>query len=347
MRVTKSRGGSMANKVQDVRDEDEVQPAAVAARPSRIAHLPFPLFSAPMGIGGLGLAWREATAYFGVSSFPGEALLYVAALVWGLLTLLHIWREIRHPKALFTDLSHPARAAFAGAFTIGLMIVSAMLFPIQPVASYWTWVVAVLLHLFVALWTVRGLFLTPRNDPMSLMPPTLIPLVGVLLAPVFGVRLGVVTPSWFLFGIGIVFWLTVQPLLFQRIAAGPAFPEKLKPTLVIFLAPPSVGFLSLVALEGKVDWPALALFGYAAFLAVVFLTILPRFLRAPFALSWWSYTFPAAAFTVALFTLVRAYPFPFADWLLWAQLSLASLLVLVVVLATLLGLANGKLFVSD
>ncbi len=77
---------------------------------------------------------------------------------------------------------------------------------------------AVLLHLFVALWTVRGLFLTPRNDPMSLMPPTLIPLVGVLLAPVFGVRLGVITPSWFLFGIGIVFWLTVQPLLFQRIA---------------------------------------------------------------------------------------------------------------------------------
>ena len=29
----------------------------------------------------------------------------------------------------------------------------------------------------------------------------------------------------------MIFWLTVQPLLFQRIAAGPAFPEKLKPTL--------------------------------------------------------------------------------------------------------------------
>ena len=105
--------------------------------------------------------------------------------------------------------------------------------------------------------------------------------------------------------------------------------------------------VSLVALEGKVDWPALALFGYAAFLAIEFLTILPRFQKAPLALSWWSYTFPAAAFTVALFTLVRAYPFPFADWLLWAQLTIASLLVLVVMLATLLGLANGKLFVSD
>ena len=39
--------------------------------------------------------------------------------------------------------------------------------------------------------------------------------------------------------------------------------------------------------------------------------------RAPLALSWWSYTFPAAVFTVALFTFVRAYPFPYADWLGW------------------------------
>lgn len=328
-------------------DRDAAEPVAAPARPSRIAHLPFPLFSAPMGIGGLGLAWREATAHFGVPAFPGEALLSVAALIWVLLTLLHIWREIRHPRALFADLAHPARAAFAGAFTIGLMMISAMLIPTQPGAAFWAWTVAVSLHLLVALFTVRGLMLTPRHDPMSLMPPTLIPLVGMLLAPVFGVRLGLVMPSWLLFGIGMIFWLTVQPLLFQRIAAGPVFPEKLKPTLVIFLAPPSVAFLSLVALEGKVDWPALALFGYASFLAVVFLTILPRFLRAPLALSWWSYTFPAAAFTVALFTLVRAYPFPFADWLLWAQLAITSLLVLVVVLATLLGLANGKLLVSD
>ena len=159
-------------------DRDEAEPTAAPARPTRIAHLPFPLFSAPMGIGGLGLAWREATAYFGVSAFPGEALLSVAALVWALLTLLHIWREIRHPRALFADLAHPARAAFAGAFTIGLMMVSAMLIPTQPAAAFWSWMVAVTLHLLVALLTLRGLMLTPRHDPMSLMPPTLIPLVA-------------------------------------------------------------------------------------------------------------------------------------------------------------------------
>lgn len=331
------------------RDPDDEMPAAAPTPPrrSRIAHLPFSLYSAPMGIGGLGLAWREATAHFGVLAFPGEALLAVAALVWALLTLFHIWREIRHPSALLNDLSQPARAAFAGAFTIGLMINSAMLIPTLPLVAYWVWVAAALLHILIALWTLRGLFLTPRNDPMSLMPPTLIPLTGMLLAPVFGVRLGMVMPSWFMFGIGLVSWLMVQPLLFQRVAGGPALPEKLRPTMVMFLAPPSVAFLALVALEGKVDWPALALFGYAAFLAAVFITILPRFLRTPFALSWWSYIFPGAMFTVSLFTLVRAYPFPFADWLLWAQLAILSLLGLVVVLATLLSLANGKLFVSD
>jgi tellurite resistance protein len=40
-----------------------------------LAHLPLARFSAPMGVGGLGLAWREAGRGLGAPALVGEGLL--------------------------------------------------------------------------------------------------------------------------------------------------------------------------------------------------------------------------------------------------------------------------------
>ena len=88
-----------------------------------LVHLPLALFAAPMGIGGLGLAWRAAGDVLGVPTFIGEVLLLLAGLVWLVVTGLQILRATCHPEALAGDLRHPIRSAFAGALTIGLMLV--------------------------------------------------------------------------------------------------------------------------------------------------------------------------------------------------------------------------------
>lgn len=43
-------------------------------------HLPLPLFAAPMGVGGLGLAWREAGHVLGAPALAGKALLLARLL---------------------------------------------------------------------------------------------------------------------------------------------------------------------------------------------------------------------------------------------------------------------------
>jgi hypothetical protein len=84
-------------------------------------------------------------------------------------------------------------------------------------------------------------------------------------------------------------------------------PVRLTPTLFIFLAPPSVGFVSYTALTGQLDAAligqldaaARVLYYTALFLTLLLATNAARFLEVPFYLSAWAYSFPLAAMTIA------------------------------------------------
>ncbi|WP_333824360.1 SLAC1 anion channel family protein [Pinisolibacter sp.] len=316
------------------------------AGPGGLAHLPLPLFAAPMGIGGLGLAWREAGHALGAPKIVGEGLLGLAAAVWLLILALHVVRAMRHPEALAGDLKHPIRSAFVGAITIGLMIVAGGLIPYARGLASGVWIVAVVVHLAIGIWTVRGLLTAPR-EAATLTPPLLIPMVGNILAPVIGAKLGYHDLSWGLFGLGALLWVLIQPSIINRIATGPTMPDKLKPTLVILLAPPAVGSIALANLSGGFGPGPSAIYGLAAFVAAVLLTITPIFRRIPFAMSWWGYTFPSAAFSVATSAFTLAHPSAAMIVASWTVLALASAIITLVAIATLKAAAGGHLLVPE
>jgi tellurite resistance protein len=280
-------------------------PAATARQPEiamapGLAHLPLPLFAVPMGIDGLGLAWREAAAWLDAPPWVGEALMALGALAFALIAALHGLRAIRHPQALLTELRHPVRASFAGGATIGLMLQSTALQPHAPGVAEWLWVLAVALHLAVAVVLLRRI-LAGRGSPAMVAPPLLIPLVGNVLAPVIGAKLGFPVLSWMMLGLGMLLWLAVQPLLLQRLLAGPELPPALRPSVTILLAPPAVGSLAVAGLSGGMGNPAsLALFGLAVVVAAVLLSLTRELSAAPFSLAWWSFTFPVSAFCIAV-----------------------------------------------
>lgn len=307
-----------------------------------LAHLPLALFSVPMGVGGLGLAWREAGRGLGAPALVGEGLLLAAGLLWVLLAGLHVSRLARHPAALVSDLRHPIRSAFAGAVTIGMMIIAGGLIPHARGAAETIWLVAVIGHVSIAAWTMRGLLRAPR-EAATLTPPLLIPLVGNVLAPIFGAKLGYEALSWMLFGLGTLLWAMLQPILLARLVTGPALPQRLHPTMVILLAPPAVGALALAALTGGWGPAPLSAFGLAVFIAVVMILMVGDFARVPFAMSWWGWTFPTAAFAVAAQSVASAHSAPWQTPLLWLVLIVATAIVAVVAGATLRAAAAGHL----
>lgn len=321
---------------------DHPQPPLVASGRGSLQHLPLPLFAVPMGLGGLALAWREAAATIGAPALVGEGLMALAAIAWLVILLAHALRATRHPAALAADLVHPIRSAFAGAVSIGLLILSggAMAYSTQLAAA--VWLAGVSLHLVVGVWIVRSLLLKPR-DAATLTPPLLIPLVGNVLAPIFGAKLGFVTMSWMLFGLGAALWLLVQPLILLRLATGPQLPARMRPTLAILLAPPAVGSIALAALTGGFGPGPLAIYALAALIAVVLLTLVPVFRTAPFAMSWWGYTFPAAAFAIASLKAAHHAPMDWHAPALWLLLLLVSAVIAGVCLVTAKAAWSGHL----
>ena len=304
---------------------------ATTPRPT-LEHLPLPLLAMPMGSGGVGLAWRAAHEHLGAPQVVGEALLAFTAVLWCAVVALQALRVLRHPQAVLAELRHPVRVAFAAAPTIGLMIVSAFLHPYAPALGAALWAVAVALHLLVAMLLLRRI-LAGRGEVAMLAPPLMIPLVGNILAPALGARMGFVDLSWMMFGIGMFLWLAVQPLLLHRLVAGPALPPPLRPSLVILLAPPAVGALALIALMGQ-----LAFIGLALLVAAVLLSLAGELARIPFALPWWGVTFPSAAFAAML----CAAGFP--AWLCWPAVLGATALTAWVAGRTLVAARAGAFF---
>jgi tellurite resistance protein len=290
-----------------------VNVAAPSATRPTLEHLPLPLLAMPMGIGGVGLAWRQAEATLGVPAAIGEALLAFTTLLWVAVVALQGTRALRHPAALAADLVHPVRVAFSATPTIGLMIVSALAWPYAPALGEALWGTAVAVHLLVAMLLLRRI-LSGGGEAAMLAPPLLIPLVGNIVAPAFGAPMGFVELSWMLFGIGLVLWLAVLPLLLHRLLAGPALPPPLRPTLVILLAPPAVAALALIGITGGAGGASLAFAGVALLVAAVLVSMAGEIARVPFGLTWWAVTFPTAAFAVML--MAQGFP----AWLCWPAL---------------------------
>ncbi len=136
-------------------------------------------------------------------------------------------------------------------------------------------------------------------------------------------------------------------IVFNRIIFHAPLPEKLLPTLFILIAPPAVGFLSYVKLVGVIDPGAQVLYNFALFLTLLLFSQLPRFLRLPFALSWWAYTFPLAAMSVASMVMSSKSGNVFYGYLGLILLALLSLLIPLLLVKTATAIRRGGVFIPD
>jgi len=319
-----------------------------AASAAWLVHVPVPLFATVMGLGGLGLAWRRAHEALGLPSVVGEAVLALAAVAFVAVAGLYLSKALRHPAAVKAEFAHPVRSSFFPTISIGLMILAGAALPYAPKVAEMVWLFAAALHLTFAV-TLMGRWIGRPHELQTFNPAWFIPVVGNVLAPLVGVRLGYVEVSWFFFAVGVVFWLALLPVLLYRVIFHDMVPARLVPTLFIFLAPPAVGFLSYMQLNGGVlDAAARVLFFTALFTALLLVRLAPMFLKVPFAVSWWAFTFPSAATAVAGLSYHHALGGGAASaTLAGALLAAATVIVALVTLRTLKALADRALFVPE
>ncbi|MBK1700882.1 SLAC1 anion channel family protein [Thiococcus pfennigii] len=312
---------------------------------SRLAHFPVAFFAMVMGLTGLAIAWHKAEVDFDLPWSVSVGLVAVAATVFAVLSILFIAKLILHPAAVRGELAHPVQLNFFPTISISLILLGIAMLPHQPLAAEVLWLLGAGLHLIFTLYVLGVWIHQDQFEIHHINPAWFIPVVGNVLVPIAGVPLGFAEPSWLFFSIGILFWLVLFTIIFYRVLFHHPLPERLMPTFFILIAPPAVGFIAYTQLTDSLDPFARLLYYSGLFLTLLLATQIRRFVRLPFFLSWWAYSFPLAAITIAtltMYTQTGAVAFVALGWLL---LALVSLVVAYLSLRTVLAVVRRQVCV--
>jgi tellurite resistance protein len=303
--------------------------------PSRLQHFPVAFFAVVMGLTGLAIAWHKAERVFGLGVQVSDGVLALAVIVFVLLLGLYLAKALVYPGAVRAELAHPIQLNFFPAVSISLILLSIGLMGHFPAAAGVVWVLGSSLHLLLTLYVMSVWIHHEQFEIQHINPAWFIPVVGNVLVPIAGVPLGFSEVSWFFFSVGIVFWLLLFAIILNRVLFHHPLPERLMPTFFILIAPPAVGFIAYIQLTDSLDPFARVLYYTGAFLTLLLLTQAARFVRIRYYLSWWAYSFPLAAISIATMVMFeRTGQVAFAA-LAWALLTLVTVVVVYLLYRTL------------
>jgi tellurite resistance protein len=302
-------------------------------------------YAVPMGLSGLALAWHRATPLMGdMAGVLALAIGGLTAAVYAALLAATALRGWRHPEAWREDRQHPVRHTFVAALPIATILVATVavaLFGPHPLSEALWWAGAVG-QIFVTVWVLSRWW--GRLAWPSVTPALFIPIVGNVLAPLAGVPLGHADWSAAQFGIGLLFWPVVLVLIIARTAVQGLWPERMRPTIFIFIAPPAVVGLSALQFGAPpiLGWMC---WGMAMFSFLWVATQAKQIAAMPFSMPHWGLSFPLAA--LSALTLRLAAPGSPMAVLGMALLALASLVILGLCFGTVRGLRDGSLLAPE
>ena len=320
--------------------------ATSAEQSARLKNFPVSWFAVIMGLTGLTLAWARTERTFALDVAVSPWLLGVSIAVFVILALIYSAKALRYREAVTAELVHPVKQAFVPTFSIAFILLGIATYATAPGVSLWLWAAGTLLHLILTLYVLSSWIHHSKYEIGHLNPAWFIPVVGNILVPIAGVHHAPPELSWFFFSLGLFFWPVLTAILFYRLIFHASLPERFMPTLFIFIAPPAVGFIAYHQLTHELDVFARILYYVGLFFTLLLFTQLRQFARLKFFLSWWAYSFPLAAITLA--TLIMAEDTGIVLYYRLATVLLAILTLVVAGLAarTLLAVARREICVE-
>ena len=315
---------------------------------NRIEYAPIALFGAALGLTGLTLATLHVETIAQSSHLAGGALLALTVIVLILVSFAYATKIVRLPRSVKADLDHPVRNNSFAIVSGTVVLLGVAFLPFSRAIALPFWIVGAVLQfavmlLLVAKWIGPHVFERAIVNPLMFLPAA-----GNVLVPLGGVPLGFIEISWFFFSIGLVLWIVLLSILLGRLMTEAGLPDRLLPTLMILMAPPSLLMIAYLRLNphDTSAFPKILYYTSLMFFFVV-CTQLPRLLRVHFSLSWWAYTFPFAVFTVGTLAFAQH-----ADLIPLRHFGTVLYVVLVCIVAamfyrTLQAVVAGEIFVEE
>lgn len=321
--------------------------AAAPAATHPLQSLPIGLFGAVMGLSGLSSAWRLAHVHAGAPEWISQAVGAIAVLAFVVLLVAYATKAIVWPAAARAEFRHPIAGNLFGTLIISFLLVPMIVAPVALWLARGLWAVGAMAMILFA-WLIVDRWINDVQQPEHATPAWIVPVVGLLDVPLAMPSLELPGELQFLrllgLSVGLFFAVPIFTLVLGRLIFQPPLPPALQPTLLILLAPFSVGVSTYVVAVGGVDMFAQALFLLALFIFAVLVGRLRFLLRCcPFRVGWWAVSFPLSSLVIAAFRVALATPGMATDGLAWTLLLGSSLVMAWMLVRTLSGVLRGEL----
>jgi len=314
---------------------------------SSLQHFPLPMFATTMGLSGLTIISHKMEWMLGSDGIVFYTLAYLTLGIYLAILATYTLKSLRYPQAVLADWNHPIKISFFPAASISLLLLGAAFYPINERLSFFLWATGCFFQFFLSMAIISSWINHARYEVVHSTPAWFIPAVGNIIVPLVGVRHAPLELSWFFFAWGVLFWVILLILIINRLMFHNPMPQKLLPTLFILLAPPSIGFVSYIQMTGELDILGRLLYYWAAFFFCLLLSQIHRMVRIKFAMSWWAYTFPLAAFTSATLLMGQLTHLAFFDYLAQVLYVLTWAVIASLFLRTVIALFKCEICVPD
>jgi tellurite resistance protein len=315
--------------------------------PNRLKNFPVNFLAVLLGLMGYSLALQKAES---IIHFPFPIYLFVLYLTLALFAgflVVYTIKFIKYPTDVQNEFKHPIKVNFYPILAKLFLILSIIFIPLNVQWSKYFWFIGVALQFTFSVVMMYIWISHTKFEIHHLNASWFIPIVGNVIIPIAGSHHGYTEISWFFFSIGLVMWITLFVIVFNRIIFHHPIPDRLIPTSFILFAPPAIAFIAYVKLTGAIDPFARILYYISLFLVIVVFSQVKKYSKLKFYISWWAYTFPTVAFTIATILIYHKTQFAFFYALSYGMIVLLSMIMIYVTYRTIKAVNHLEICIEE
>ncbi|MBK7104484.1 MAG: SLAC1 anion channel family protein [Ignavibacteriae bacterium] len=313
----------------------------------RLKNFPINFFSIILGLTGFTLALQRSETFLHNPIKVSSIILALTILIFLVILIIYFLKTVKFRSEVLKEFNHPIKLSFFPTISISFIMLSVALVKIDFTISKILWIVGTIGQLLLTLKIISIWIQHTHFEILHMNPAWFIPAVGNILVPISGVDFFSSEISWFFFSIGFFFWIILMVIFFNRIIFHHPLPERLLPTLFILIAPPAVGFISYFKISGEINDFSKILYYYALFLTLLLFFQIKMFGKIKFYFSWWAYSFPLSAITIATILMFHQTQFDFFSYLSIALLIILTFVIGIIFYKTVIAIKNKEVCVEE
>ena len=304
------------------------------------------MFAIIMGLSGITLVFKRISEILYLPSFIYIFMMIFTTVVFFLVLYFYLLKIVKYKDEVNKEFTHPVRINFFAASSISTLLLSMIYRHSIDELSQILFLVGACLHIFFTFYTIR-FWINNNLEMQHSNPAWFIPIVGNLIVPIAGKGFVDTSILFFYFSIGIFFWIILFSIILNRIIFHQQFAPKFMPTLFILIAPPAIGFISYIKLTGSLDFFAQVLFNLGLFFTILVFVMYKNFINIKFFISWWAFTFPMAAITLATVLMYELTHIFFYGLLSYILMFITTIIIVLVARQTIVHMNKKEICIME